>query len=100
MNFVTGGEGAGGFLGDEGVAVSLRQLDIRDDVLGGNPAGEAAVETGRGWVLDKPGTRESCENSMFSSGSVGGERARGCRTAVGLSVASAEGAWLARKVPG
>ena len=46
--------------------MSLRRLDIRDDVLGGNPAGEAAVKTGRRWALDEPGTRASCEIIVFS----------------------------------
>ena len=46
-NFATGGEGVLGLLAEAGVAVSLRRPDIRDDVLGGNLAGEAAVETSR-----------------------------------------------------
>ena len=66
---MTGGEGAGGLLAEAVVAVSVHRPDIRDDVLGGNPAGEAAVETGRRWALDEPGTRASCEIDMFSPGS-------------------------------
>ena len=52
-NFVTGGEGARGLLAKVGVNVSLRRPDIRDDVLGGEPAGEEAIETGRRWALDE-----------------------------------------------
>ena len=46
LNFVTGGRGARGFDVESGMAVSLRLPGIRDGVLGGKPAGKAAVETG------------------------------------------------------
>ena len=77
-----------------GVAVSLRRPDIRDDVLGQDPAGEAAIETGRRWALNEPVTRASCDINVFYPGNA--VDAREVPTAVGLSVASAEGAWLAR----
>ena len=50
-----------------GVTVSLRPPDIRDDVLGGDPAGEAAIETGRRWARDEPIIRASCEIDVFST---------------------------------
>ena len=46
-NFVTGGGGVRGLDVEANVAVSLRRPDIRDDVLGGRPAGGTAVEAGR-----------------------------------------------------
>ena len=58
------------------MAVSLRRPDIREDVLGGNSAVEAAVETGRRWALDEPG-RASRELNVFPPGSSGGGRAGG-----------------------
>ena len=61
LAFVTGNEGARGLLEQAGVAVSLCRLDIRDEVVGGNPAGEAAIEICRRWQLDEPRTRASCE---------------------------------------
>ena len=45
--------------------MSLRRPDIRDDVLGGNLAGETAIETGRRWALDEPATRAPCEINVF-----------------------------------
>ena len=59
------------------MAVLLRRPDIRDDVLGGNPAGEAAIKTGRRWALDEPVIQASCEINVFSPGSAGGGRAGG-----------------------
>ena len=46
-HFVTGGGGARELAEDTRVAMSPRRADIRDDVLGGRPAGEAAVEACR-----------------------------------------------------
>ena len=77
LAFVTGNEGARGLLEQAGVAVSLCRLDIRDEVVGGNPAGEAAIEICRRWQLDEPRTRASCELNMASPGSAGGGRAGG-----------------------
>ena len=59
------------------MAVSLRRPDVRDAVLGGNEADEAAVEAGQCWALDEPGTRASCAINVFSPGGAGGGRAGG-----------------------
>ena len=50
---------------------------MRNDVLGGDPAGEAAIETGRRWALDEPVIRSSCKINVFSPGNAGGGRAGG-----------------------
>ena len=73
--------------------MSLRRPDIQEDVLVGNAAGEAAVETGRRWALDEPGTRASYEINVFSTGSAGGGRAGGTIPPSGCLLA-------VRKVPG
>ena len=46
-DFVTGDESARGVATVAGVDLSLRRPDVRDDVLGRRPAGEAVVEAGR-----------------------------------------------------
>ena len=56
--------------------MSLCWPGIRDNMLGGKPAGEEAIEAS---APDETGTRESCEINVFSPGTAG-----------------AEGAWLAR----
>ena len=53
-------------LAKTGVAVLLRRPNIRNDVLGGNPAGETAIENGRPWALGEPVSRASCEINVFS----------------------------------
>ena len=90
---MTGGEGARELLAKISVTVSLRRPDIRNDVLGGDPAGEAAVETGRRSALDEPVVRASCEINVFSPGNAGGGRAGGT---VSLSACQLP----VRKVPG
>ena len=57
--------------------MSLHRLDMMDDVLGGNLAGEAAVGTGWRWAPDEPGTRASCEFYVFCPSSAGGGRTGG-----------------------
>ena len=71
----------------------LRRPNIRNDVLGGNPAGETAIENGRPWALGEPVSRASCEINVFSPGNAGGGRVGGAVTPSACQVP-------VRKVPG
>ena len=90
---MTDGEGARGLLAKTGVVVSLRRPDIRDDMLGVNPAVEVSIELRRRWALDEPVTRASSETNVFFPGRAGGGRTGG---AVPPSACQLP----ARKVPG
>ena len=56
--------------------MSLRRQDVRNDVLGGDPASEAAIENGRRWALGEAVIRTSCEINVFASERMPGEGAR------------------------
>ena len=80
---------------EEGAAVSLRRPGILDDVLGEKLVSEPGVEAGQRCALDESGTRESREIDVFSPRQCCRRALGRCRSAVCLSVAGEEGAWLA-----